>query len=122
MGRSALAVIVGYLVFALPTAALFALSGIDPHVPASAGFALLAVLFGLVFALIAGYVTVWIAARDALWPVLTVASLIAVVAAASAAAGHGRDALWSEAAALVLMAPAVVVGGAIRLRRRQGRV
>jgi hypothetical protein len=50
-----LRVIVGYLIFAMPSYLLFRLTHIDPHAPASLAFEFTAVILGMIFALLAGY-------------------------------------------------------------------
>jgi len=118
MARSILAIVIGYLVFAGSAVALFQLAGVEPHAPTSGRFFLFGVAYGVFFALLAGYVTAWIARRRVLWPVLVLAAIVAIVAALSLLLARDQAA-WSELAALILMAPAVVVGGAIRLRNQR---
>ncbi len=116
MGRSIGAIVLGYLVFGASAFALFQLAGVDPHAPASGGFFLFSLAWGVFFALLAGWLTIRTAGRHALWPALVVAAIVALGAAVSLAFTAGHGAIWSQLAALILMAPAVVVGGAIRLR------
>ena len=52
--RSIVAVIVGYGVFAVSAGALFSLSGQDPHGEATAPFMVVAVVYGVAFALLGG--------------------------------------------------------------------
>ncbi len=117
MTRSIFAIVIGYLVFAVPSAALVNVDVVDPHAPASGRVFLLTVLYGLVFALLGGWVTVRLAARRVLWPALVVAVLVAGLAAVSLA--FARGVYWTQLSALILMAPAVVVGGAIALRSQR---
>lgn len=119
MVRPIVAVVLGYLVFGISAFALFQLTGVNPHAPAGTPFMVFTIAYGVAFAFAAGYVTAWIARRDVLWPVIAVASLVAVIAAGSMAATRGRGAVWTQVATLVLMAPAVVLGGALRLRRQR---
>jgi hypothetical protein len=63
MLRSILAVFVGYAIFAGSGVALFQLSGQDPHGEASTPFMVGAVVYGIVFALLGGYISGWIASR-----------------------------------------------------------
>ncbi len=116
MGRSILAIVVGYLVFGLSAVALFQLAGVDPHAPVTGGSLIFSIAYGIVFALLAGYLTAWIARRRVLWPVLTVATIVALGAALSLLLARRDEAAWSQLATLILLAPAVVLGGAIRLR------
>jgi len=52
--KTTLAVVAGCLVFAMPAALLFALSGEDPHVTPTIGFAIVSTLYGMAFAFLAG--------------------------------------------------------------------
>ncbi len=116
MARSILAIVIGYLVFAVPSVALFGL-GVDAHAPPTGQVFLFTVLYGIFFALLAGWVTVRLAGRPVLWPALVVAAVLALLAAVSLA--FARGVYWTQLSALILMAPAVVAGGAIRLRRQR---
>jgi hypothetical protein len=112
--RSVAGVIVGYLVFAVSALLIFRISGHDPHEPATTAFMVEAIAAGMVAALIGGYVAVMIAARQR--AATELALVIAVLAVLSAASMHGRS-LWSNIAAVVLMAPAAKLGGALAKRR-----
>ena len=63
MLRSIAGVVVGYLIFAVPSFLLFRVTGHDPHAPATLGFEVAAVVFGMLFALLGGYVGTAIAQR-----------------------------------------------------------
>ncbi len=117
MARPILAIVIGYLVFAVPSVALFNIGVIDPHVPPSGRVFLFGLAYGVFFALLAGWVAIRIVGRAVLWPALVVAALVALLAAVSLAFAQG--AYWTELSALILMAPAVVVGGAFRLRNQR---
>jgi hypothetical protein len=54
MARSILAVVVGYLIFALSAFAFFQISGQPPHQAAPMPIMLGSIVFGMVFALIGG--------------------------------------------------------------------
>ncbi len=115
MVRSILAIVIGYAVFAVPSVLLFNVAGIDPHAPPPSGsVVLLCTVYGVFFALLAGWLTVGLVGRRVLWPVLALAAVVAVLAAVSLA--FARDVYWTQLSTLILMAPAVVLGGAIRLR------
>ena len=118
MGRSILAIVVGYLIFALSAVAFFKGGGLDPHAPPSGRVFLFGIAYGLFFAVLAGYVTILIARRRVLWPVLAVAA-IAALAAATSLLFAGDDAAWAELTTVILMAPAIVAGGAVRLRNQR---
>src|SRR6516225_2323470 len=55
MVRTIAGIIVGYLIFAVPSYLLFRLTHVDPHAPASSVFEAIAILYGIVFALLGGY-------------------------------------------------------------------
>jgi hypothetical protein len=117
------AVVTGYLIFGISAALLFQFSGQDPHAVPSLGFAILSVLWGIVFALIGGYVAVVCARRDSMLAGVWVSGLLAVLAAVSLFAQWGAGSIWSQLAALLLMAPAASLGGwiAMTMRRRKLR-
>ena len=114
--RSVAAVLVGYGVFATSAFAVFRLSGHAPHAPASVPFMLLTIASGVAFAAIGGYVAGWLAGRRPLAHAVAMAALLAAGAAASLAATLGPGAVWSQVAALTLMAPSAVLGGWFRAR------
>lgn len=109
--RSIGSVVLGYLIFALSAVAFFQLSGQPPHAPASLSIMQFSCLVGVVAAFVGGY----LAARLAGCRPLAHGSAVAVILAAGAmvslvyTVGHG--AIWSQVAALVLMAPSAVLGG-----------
>jgi len=116
MLRAIAGIIVGYLIFAVPSFLLFRITGHDPHAPASVALEVSAILCGVVFALLGGYMGTTISGRSAWWVSLTIAGILASGAIASLIA-TGMS--WSPVAALICMAPAVLVGGWLRLRRQE---
>jgi hypothetical protein len=119
--RSIGAVIIGYVVFAASAFAVFRVSGRAPHAAAPVPFMLASIASGVAFALVGGYVAAWIAGRRPLAHGAGVAALLALGAAVSLASTLGHGAVWSQLAALVLMAPAAIAGGWLRARRAQRR-
>lgn len=115
VGRAITGVFAGYLIFALSAVLLFKLTNHDPHAPASMMFMVGSIAYGVAFAIIAGYVAQTISARRDLRATYALAILLAGIAAVSATSGAGKSA-WSAVAALVLMAPAAIVGGMVRVR------
>jgi hypothetical protein len=114
MIRSIAAVIAGYIVFGASAQLLFQISGQDPHAPASAGFKIASVIWGVVFALIGGWLTARIAVRRPATHAAILAGLIALSACVSLVfRGAGDTAVWSQVAAVALMAPAAWIGGAV---------
>ncbi len=54
MLRGILAIVAGYLIFAVSAAALFVVSGRDPHALQPAGFVVIVLLYGIGFAGVSG--------------------------------------------------------------------
>jgi hypothetical protein len=107
-------IILGNFVFGMSAFALFRITNHDPHAPASISFEIGSIIYGTLFALLAGYVAGFIGGRRDLMAAKVVALLVGLVAIVSMiAAGVG----WSPMAALFLMAPCVIIGGYLRLKR-----
>jgi len=121
MVRSVLAVIAGYLVFAVSAILLFRLSGHDPHAPAETGFVIVTILYGMFFATLAGFLAALLGKRFEMEHALAVASLIAALGAASLLASVKSGAIWTQLAAILIIAPCAMLGGHLRQlqRRRQ---
>lgn len=117
MMRSVIAVVVGYAIFSLSALALFKITGKDPHSPADVPFMAATIVYGIFFAGLGGYVAAWLAKRWEIEHSLAVSCLIAVVGAISLLTRPQHAAMWTQLAALLLMAPAAMLGG--RLRSRQ---
>ena len=114
--RSIAAVIVGYAVFAASAFAVFRLSGHAAHAPASGPFMLLTIACGVAFAALGGYLAGWLAGRRPLAHAVAMAVLLAAGATASLVSTLGHGAIWSQLAALAVMAPSAVLGGWLRAR------
>ena len=117
--RVFLAVVAGYLIFASSAVLLFHLTNVDPHSAAAAGFEVLTMAYGLVFASLGGFVAGRIARRADLTCGVALAGLIALGATVSMIARPGAGALWTQTAALLLFSPAAFGGDWIRRRTRQ---
>jgi hypothetical protein len=117
MLRSIGAVIAGYFVFAASALLLFQLSGREPHADAPLAFKAATTLWGAVFALVGGWLAAHVGVRRPALHGAAVAALIALGAIGSIAA-RPSDALWSQLAALVVMAPCAWLGGVLAARRR----
>jgi len=116
--RSVLAVLCGYLVFALSAFAFFVLSGQAPHQAAPLSVMLSSVAVGMLFALLGGYLAAWLAKRQPFAHGVAVAVVVAIGAALSLFATVGHGAIWSQVSALVLMVPCAVFGGWLRARQQ----
>lgn len=110
MLRSISAVAAGYFIFGVSAALLFQVSGQRPHEAAPVGFKIASILWGAVFALVAGWLTARIAIRRPATHAAIVAGLIALGAIVSLVASP-PGAIWSQVAALVVMAPCAWLGG-----------
>lgn len=115
MLRSIGAVAAGYLVFGVSAALLFQLSGQAPHAEAPLAFKIASIVWGAVFALVAGWLTARVAGRRPVTHAAIVGALIALGAIVSLAAS-GADAKWSQLSALAVMAPCAWAGGLISRR------
>lgn len=117
--RSVAAVVVGYMVFAVSAGLLFGLTGVNPHAPQSVPIMAGTVVYGIVFAVLAGLVAVRLApGRPALHAAL-VSAVIALGAGASLIASPPAEARWSQWTALLLMAPAASLAVLITSSRRR---
>ena len=116
--RAFLAVVAGYLIFAGSAVLLFHLTKVDPHARAPVSFELFTTAYGLVFSVLGGFVAGQIARRGDLVTGIALAAVIALGAIISMIARPGAGALWTQTAALLLLAPAAVAGDWIRMRRR----
>jgi hypothetical protein len=114
MLRSVVGVVIGYLAFAIPLIVLFQVTGQPPHGEASLRFMVGASVYGVACALLGGYLSGWIAGRRPLAHSIATAVVLALVAAGSLAATIGKGQIWSQVAALTLIAPAAVLGGWLR--------
>ena len=114
MARSVLAVIVGYLIFALSAFAFFQVSGQPPHQAVPVPFMVGSIVFGMVFALLGGFVAACLARRRPFAHGVAVAAVLALGAAISLINTLGKGAIWSQVAALTLISPCAVFGGWLR--------
>ncbi|HYT66538.1 MAG TPA: hypothetical protein VEL51_08985 [Vicinamibacterales bacterium] len=115
MLRSIGAIAAGYLIFGASAALLFQLSGQEPHEAAPVGFKVASIVWGAVFALVAGWLTARIAGQRPATHAAIVGVLIAIGACISLLA-RPSDAKWSQLAALAVMAPCAWIGGLISRR------
>lgn len=119
MLRSTWSVVAGYLIFAVPVVLLFWISGHRPQAHVPLVFAVGSTLFGIAFALLAGYLAAWLAPRRRFLHAVFVACLIAIGALASLAASPQGTSTWSQWSTLCVIAPAAIAGGLLRTRRRR---
>lgn len=115
MLRTIFGIVVGYLIFAVPSFLLFRLTHHDPHAPVSLSFEVFAIIYGVFFAMAGGYLGTAISGKHSLWVSFAVAAILAAGAVASLIA---LGISWSPVSALVCMVPAVLAGGWLRLKRQ----
>ena len=101
-------IILGYLFFELLWWTLFQVTNTDPHAPASISFQIGAVAFGLIFAVVAGFLSSCIGGRPhfiAAWIAGALVALTAIVVLIR------KGPAWPQITALLFMSPGVVIGG-----------
>jgi len=118
--RSILSVVVGYLIFGLTAFVLFQISGQPPHQSVPISFMVGSTIYGCVFAFLGGYAAAFLAKDRPLVHGVAVAFVLALGAALSLISTIGKGAVWSQVAALALMAPSAVLGGWLRGRKAGG--
>jgi len=115
--RSIGAVVCGYLLFAISAFAFFQISGQPPHQDAPPALMFGSIAVGVIAAFLGGYVAAWLAGRRPLAHGVVVALVLALGATVSLLSTLGHGAIWSQLAALLLMAPSAVFGGWVRARQ-----
>ena len=112
-------IVLGYLLFELLWHAVFRVTNTDPHAPASISFQAGAVIFGVLFALAAGFLAGFIGGR----PHFIAAKVAGVLVAVTAVVVMRRKgAAWPQVVALLFLAPAVMVGGYSYVLRRRAQL
>lgn len=115
--RSIGSVVLGYLLFALSALLFFQLSGQRPHAAASPSIMAASVLVGVIAAFAGGFLAARLAGRKPVVHGAAVAAILAVGAIVSLVSTLGHGAIWSQVAALALMAPSAVLGAWTCARR-----
>ena len=111
MVRTIVAVVIGYVIFAGSIFALFKIAGLEPRAPASTGIMVGSIGYGIAAAMLAGYVAARIAVDRPMMHAALVGAVIAAAALFAMATRPETAATWSYWAALLVMAPAAMVGG-----------
>lgn len=119
--RHILGVLAGYAVFAILAVALFQLSHRDPHAAQDWVFVAFSIVYGLLAAILAGYLAGLIGRHDPMSHARTLALAIAAVAIVSLLARPGAGSVWSQILAIVLFAPAAILGGWLRAVQTRSR-
>jgi fructose-specific phosphotransferase system IIC component len=100
--------VLGFLMFAALWRGIFAVTNTDLHAPAGIAFQFGVVVFGLLFALLAGFIASFIGGQPhfiAAWIVGALIALVAIYVMITKAVA------WPQVMALFFMAPAAVIGG-----------
>jgi drug/metabolite transporter (DMT)-like permease len=118
MARLLLAVITGYLAFAISAALFFQFTGHDPYATPSLLFGIASVIYGMVCAAMAGFMAVRLAQRANLVAAVLVGVMIAAVAVVSIILERRHGQIWSQLSALLLMAPSAYAGGLLYRREK----
>jgi hypothetical protein len=108
--RSALAIAAGDAIFGLTAVLLFRVAGRDPDAPAPLQFMVATVAVGVIAAAIGGWVTAAIASHHRREHAAVLGILIGLGALISLLLRPGAGAIWTQIAAVVLMAPAALIG------------
>jgi len=116
--RSIGAVVAGYFIFAASAVLLFQLSGRAPHAEAPLAFKIATIAWGGVFAMVGGYLAAHVSVRRPAAHGAAVAAVIALGALGSIAT-RPSDALWSQLAAIIVMAPCAWAGGVLAARQKR---
>ena len=114
MLRKIIAVIAGYLIFAVSSVLLFQLSGQHPHEAASLNFKLITIAYGVFFSILAGLVLQIIARENKLTLNFILALLMFTLAGISALTSKGDH--WTQLFAMFIFAPVSVLGGYLKIR------
>ncbi len=114
--RRVAGVVLGYVVFAASAVLLFRLAGRNPHAQQDVAFMVAAIVYGVFFGALGGYLSAVIGGGRPRTQGTWVGVIIALGATVSLLAGPKAGSVWSRVTALILMAPAAVVGGMIRGR------
>ena len=110
--------VLGFLLFAGLRFLLLQITQTNPHGPASISFKLFSIVFGILFALLAGYVASFIGGRPDFVAAWIVSALIAVGAIVWMAM---TVVAWNQVTVLLFMTPAAIVGGRAYAIRRRSR-
>lgn len=116
--RTIVGVIVGYALFGVASVSLFMMTGRRPHDPAAIDFAIVATVYGMVAAFLAGLIATWLSGRTDARAGKFTGALIALGAIVSMFTIPVGGDHWPQIAALVAMAPCAIVGGAFYKKLR----
>jgi hypothetical protein len=116
--RALLGIIVGWAIFAMSAIGLFRFTNQDPHVWPGWSFAIGSILYGMLFAAIAGFALAIIAREKANQAAIILAVLIALTALSSIAFVSKSGTPWSAISTAVFMAPMIYFGARFQRSKR----
>jgi len=119
MGRSILAVILGYLVVAIATMVTFAIAFPNPDSAQLPSISLMLFLLGagVLYTIIGGYVTAFIARKAEIKHTLALGSLMVILGIISMIATFGKEPLWFQLVLIITPIPSALAGGYLRIWR-----
>ena len=115
--RALAGVVLGYFLFAGAVTALFAGFGRDAYQPAPFWFMAVATVYGVLFAVLAGWLSQAVAGRHDMIPSALVSVIVLAGAIASMFGVPEDGSVWAQVSAIVFMGPAVAVGGWLYMLR-----
>ncbi|MES2377565.1 MAG: hypothetical protein V4553_13360 [Bacteroidota bacterium] len=118
MIRKVLAVIASYIIFAASAVLLFNLTGQKPHADAALNFKIITALYGAFFSVLSGLALQLIARTKTLILNFVLAFIMAAFATVSLLTSSGNH--WTQLFAIIIFAPASLLGGLIYLKRKSG--
>jgi len=110
--------VIGFLLFGLLWRGIFLVTNTDPHAPTSIVFQAGALIFGLLFALLAGFTASFIGGRAHFVAAWIVGGLIALTALCVM---FRQGIAWPQMVALLFYAPGAVIGGWSYVLRRRAK-
>lgn len=116
--RAIAGIVVGWVIFAFSAIFLFRITDKDPHTWPGWSYAVGSVLYGMLFATVAGWILAMIAKEKANQAAIILAVLIALSALASITMLRSGGSYWSPIATAILMAPMIVFGARFQQSKR----
>lgn len=115
MIRKILAVIISYIIFAASAVLLFSFTDQEPHADATVNFKIITAVYGIFFSVLSGLILQLIAQTNNLALNFILAFIIAAFASVSLLTSGGSH--WTQLFAIIIFAPASILGGATYLKR-----
>jgi surface polysaccharide O-acyltransferase-like enzyme len=113
--RNVIAIISGYLVFALAAVLYFELSEIDPSEVPEVNQIILTILFSGIGSLLSGYITATISQSK---KAVVILSIVIVIISVISMLAQPEASKWTQIMTLFLLSPLAYIGGIIRLKNK----